>query len=95
MLELFFQVQTLCLPAHHPKLDWSFTSSPHNFVIIHTSTQFWQANIGFSSSLATKPYKNNAVLKCMFYSYSASFNFGLFWTAIMPIHFDRGENLWC
>jgi hypothetical protein len=43
-------------PAH-PQSDPSFdiTSPPHNLGIIHTSTQFWQATMGFSSSLATKP----------------------------------------
>ncbi len=45
-----------------PKILTSCHTLSHNFEIVHTDTPFRQATMGFSSSLATKPYKNNLVL---------------------------------
>ncbi len=48
-----------CLPKILTSLC---TLLSHKFGIVHISTRFRQATMGFSSSLATKPYKNNLVI---------------------------------
>jgi hypothetical protein len=45
-----------------PNLHIVLPRISHKIGIVHLSTQFGQATIGFSSSLSTKPYKNNVVL---------------------------------
>jgi hypothetical protein len=67
-----------CLPKILTSLC---TLLSHKFGIVHTSTRFRQATMGFSSFLATKPYKNNLVLisvvfitsLCCFWSVLSSF----------------------
>jgi hypothetical protein len=61
-IELFKKFKHRRARACPPKILTSCHTLSHNFEIVHTDTPFRQATMGFSSSLATKPYKNNLVL---------------------------------
>jgi hypothetical protein len=61
-IELFKKFKHRRARACPPKILTSCHILSHNFEIVHTDTPFRQATMGFSSSLATKPYKNNLVL---------------------------------
>mgnify|MGYP002809418352 CR=1 FL=1 len=81
-----------CLPKILTSLC---TLLSHKFGIVHTSTRFRQATMGFSLCLATKPYTNSLVLisivfitsLCRFWSVLSSFQtLRLSRAAIVPIH---------
>ena len=61
-IELFKKFKHRRARTCPPKILTSCHTLSHNFEIVHTDTPFRQATMGFLSSLATKPYKNNLVL---------------------------------